>query len=127
MAISAEYADFVSEQLTVLGAIAIRRMFGGAGVYCQGVMFGLIVDESLYLKADDENRADYDAAGSKPFSFQSSRGKRVLTSYYEVPADLLDDVEKLAGWSRKALDAALRARQPGSARRRPPSRVRGRA
>ncbi|MBX3509376.1 MAG: TfoX/Sxy family protein [Parvibaculum sp.] len=120
MAVSAEYRDFVIEQLEPLGAVRIRNMFGGAGVYLGDLMFGLIAGETLYFKVDDRNRADFEAEDMGPFVYEPPSGKAVAMSYYELPERLYDDADELVSWARKALDAALAARsaKPAPARRR---------
>lgn len=86
-------------------------MFGGEGIYAGDQIIGLVVDERLYLKTTDSNRADYLAEGCKPFTFR--RGKKITaTSYYAVPERLLDDPEEFAAWARKAESAAVAAKAP---------------
>jgi len=88
------------------GRINVRRMFGGEGIYAGEQIIGLVVDDRIYLKTTDSNRADYLAEGCKPFTFR--RGKKITaTSYYAVPERLLDDPEEFAIWARKAQSAAL--------------------
>ena len=88
------------------GRINVRRMFGGEGIYAGDQIIGLVVDDRLYLKTTDSNRADYLAEGCKPFTFR--RGKKITaTSYYAVPERLMDDSEEFAIWARKAHAAAL--------------------
>ena len=127
MAEDREFRDFLTEQLGPLGPIGIRNMFGGAGIYCRGVMFGLLADEVLYFKVDDRNREDYQRAGAEPFTYEAKGGRKVVMSYCQVPDALLDDPEELLVWARKTLDAALRARQPNTGRRRDQPRRRRRA
>ena len=93
------------------GRIAVRRMFGGEGIFVGELMIGIVVDERIYLKAGDSNRGDFLAEGAEPFTYQRGK-KRVATSlsYYTVPERLLDDPEEFAPWARKAHDAALAAR-----------------
>ena len=110
MAVSAEYKEFVSEQLEPLGPVRIRNMFGGAGVYLDDLMFGLIAGETLFFKVDDRNRADYEAEEMGPFVYEPPSGKSVAMSYYELPERLYDDADELVQWARKALDAALAAK-----------------
>lgn len=110
MAVSAEYREFVSEQLEPLGPVRIRNMFGGAGVYLDDLMFGLIAGETLFFKVDDRNRADYEAEEMGPFVYEPPSGKSVAMSYYELPERLYDDADELVQWARKALDAALAAK-----------------
>ena len=88
------------------GRISLRRMFGGEGIYAGEQIIGLVVDDRLYLKTTDSNRADYLAEGCEPFTYMRGK-KRMATSYYEVPERLLDDPEEFAGWARKAQAAAL--------------------
>jgi len=98
------------------GAITVRRMFGGEGIYASEQIIGLVIDERIYLKTTDSNRADYLAGGCKPFTFR--RGKKITaTSYYAVPERLLDDPEEFAIWARKAQAAALAPKPPGKKRR----------
>lgn len=110
MAVSSEYKAFVAEQLEPLGPVHIRNMFGGAGVYFDDLMFGLIAGETLYFKVDDRNRAEYESEGLEPFTVQLTRGGTGSFSYYEVPERLYDDPDELVVWARKALDATLAAK-----------------
>ncbi|MEX0838784.1 MAG: TfoX/Sxy family protein [Parvibaculum sp.] len=110
MAVSAEYKEFVTEQLEPLGPVRIRNMFGGAGVYLDDLMFGLIAGETLFFKVDERNRADYEAEDSGPFIYEPPSGKTIAMSYYELPERLYDEPDELTDWARKALDAALAAK-----------------
>ncbi len=85
-------------------------MFGGAGVYLDDLMFGLIAGETLFFKVDDRNRADYEAEDSGPFIYEPPSGKTIAMSYYELPERLYDETDELIAWARKALDAALAAK-----------------
>jgi DNA transformation protein len=93
------------------GRIAIRRMFGGEGIFVGDLMIGIVVDDQIYLKADDGNRGDFLAEGSEPFTYERGK-KRIATSlsYYAVPERLLDDPEELGQWAKLAHEAALAAR-----------------
>ncbi|MBX3491133.1 TfoX/Sxy family protein [Parvibaculum sp.] len=124
MAVSAEYKAFVAEQLEPLGPVRIRNMFGGAGVYLDDLMFGLIANETLFFKVDDRNRADYVAEDSGPFVYEPPSGKAIAMSYYELPERLYDEPDELIGWARKALDAALAAKaaKPVPGKSRSPSK-----
>ena len=77
-------------------------MFGGARLYHQGLFFGLVADDVLYFKVDDGNRKDYTDAGMGPFRLFGT----YVMSYYEVPADVLEDPDELAVWARKAVYVA---------------------
>ena len=117
MASSKEFADEVVGRLLPLGPVAWRRMFGGFGIYLDGVMFGLIAYDTLYFKIDDGNRPDYEAAGSHPFTYEGKR-KPVEMSYWRVPDDVYDDIEALATWGERAHSAARRAKAKKGPKRR---------
>jgi DNA transformation protein len=105
MPVSDEYLVFVQDQLRGLGEITVKRMFGGAGLYLDGVFFAIVADDVLYFKAGDSNRPDYEAEGMGPFR---PFGGETAMSYYEVPADVLEDPEELVKWVGKAVEAAER-------------------
>jgi DNA transformation protein len=106
-----EFVDFVLESLEPLRGVSARRMFGGHGIYKDGLMFALIAGDQLYLKADGDNRPAFKAQGLEPFTY-TGKGRPVQTSYYEAPGEGLDDPEILCEWARGAYAAALRARKP---------------
>lgn len=122
MAVSDEYKEFVAEQLESLGPVRIRNMFGGAGVYLDDLMFGLIAGETLFLKADDRNRPDFEVEEMGPFLYEPPSGKTVAMSYYEMPERLYDAPGELVLWARKALDAALAGKSAKPARKTKPAR-----
>ena len=109
MAVSAEYSAFVLELLEPLDGVSLRRMFGGAGLFCHGVMFGLIAGDRLYFKVGEGNRADFEDAGCGPFRYATNNGEHGILSYYEAPDSLFDEQDEMLDWARKALDEALRA------------------
>ncbi len=110
MAVSDSYLAYVLEQLAGLGRVRSRRMFGGVGLYCDDLFFALVDDDTLYLKVDDSNRDDYLALGLRPF--QPIRDKPEFSmSYYQAPADALEDAEMLVDWARKALRVAAAVRR----------------
>ncbi len=102
MTVSAGYKAFLEDLLAAFGPVEIRNMFGGAGVYADGVIFAILVDDTLYLKADDDFARDFAAEGKKPFTYEAKGRKPVAMSYWEVPDRLLDDPEELAVWARRA-------------------------
>jgi len=110
MSVSTEYKAFLEELFAGFGPVTIRHMFGGGGVYHDGIMFALIADDTLYLKADETTRADFEAEGMGPFVY-SGKGKPVAMSYWELPEELYDDPDVFAEWARKAFDVALRAKR----------------
>lgn len=104
MALNESFKDYVLDQLSLLdqlGFIKVKRMFGGAGLYYDGLIFGLLADDVLYFKVDDSNRSDYEAAGTE--AFRPFAHKPMEMPYYEVPADIIEDKEQLAAWAWKAL------------------------
>jgi DNA transformation protein and related proteins len=106
MAARNEYLHYVLEQLSGLGGLSSRRMFGGFGLYCGSQFFGLIFGDTLYFKVGDANRADYEVRGMGRFRPYRDR-PQLSMSYYELPADVLEDAEELVVWARRAVEAAL--------------------
>jgi len=90
-------------------------MFGGHGLYCDGVFFGIALDNMLYLKADDRNRGEFERAGSEMFSY-SRKGKRATLNFYRAPEEALDAPQLMLPWAKSAVGAALRARAENSQR-----------
>ena len=103
---SSEFLEFVLEQLEPLGRVSSRRMFGGAGLYRDGLIFGLVSDEAVYFKTDEQNQPDYQAAGSERFDPMPDRPAKF--SYFSVPPDVLERPDELSAWARGALAAAAR-------------------
>jgi DNA transformation protein and related proteins len=110
VAVSAEFRAYVADLFAPFGDVKIKLMFGGAGIYLKDQMFGLIADERIYLKANDETRPLFEREGSKPFIFESKRGDTIAMSYIEVPPRLLDDPDELAVWARRAYAVAIKGR-----------------
>ena len=106
-----EFVSYVVESLRPLGAVSARRMFGGYGIFKDGLMFGLVADDQLYLKVDDANRSTYEAAALAPFSYRG-KDKTIQLSYHEAPSEGFDDPDVLCAWARDAYAAALRAKHP---------------
>ena len=101
---------YLLELLEPLGSVEAKSMFGGFGIYRHGLMFGLVSQETFYLKADEENRADFEGKGLPRFTYQR-KGKELSMSYYQAPPEAMDNAEALCGWAQKAYDAAVRAAQ----------------
>ncbi len=118
MAASPDFVEFVQELFAPLGGVSIRRMFGGAGIYSRGIMFGLIDDDTIYLKADNETRKAFEARGCGPFVYDG-KGKPVQMSYWQMPSELIDDADTALAWARTALGVARasKAALPPSSRR----------
>jgi len=104
------FHDFVRELFAGLGPVHVKRMFGGAGAYADGVMFALLADDAIYLKADDALKAELKAEGCGPFVWIPESGPRkgehVEMGYWRLPDTALDDPDEAAIWGRKALVVA---------------------
>ena len=116
MPVSEEYLDYVVDQLGCLGQVVSKRMFGGVGLYFDGLFFALIAGDVLYFKVDDENRREYQDAGSKPF--QPYGDDSYSMSYYEVPVEVLENIDQLKTWARRAVAAAERKAMSAKGRRK---------
>ena len=102
-----ELATHIVDLLDSFGPCEARRMFGGFGIFHQGLMFALIADGSLYLKADDKTRELFLTEGSEAFSYYKKE-KEYRLSYYLAPEEFFEDPEACLYWARLAFDTALR-------------------
>lgn len=102
MAISDEFIAYVVEQFSTWGTVSVRRMFGGAGLYREGTMFAVIAEDVAYLKVDDSNREDFLRAGSGPFAPYPEKIKTTIRTYFEIPADILENPDELARWAERS-------------------------
>jgi DNA transformation protein len=125
VSVSADYLAYVLEQLSQLGEVSSRRMFGGVGLYCDEFFFGLIAEDTLYLRVDEASRGDYVARGAAPFRPYADRPE-VSMSYFEAPAEVLEDARRLVEWARRSVEAAQRAPPKGKKHRPRDSVRRGR-
>jgi DNA transformation protein len=105
MAVTDDYLQYVLEQLAGLGHVTPRRMFGAVGLYHEERFFGLIAGDTLYFKVNDSNRGDYEARGMDRFRPFPDKPSWSMT-YYEVPADTLEDADECMAWARKSLSIA---------------------
>ena len=94
--------EVFTEDMGVVG----RKMFGGYGLYKDGVCFGLIDFGKLYFKVGESNKTDYERNNSAPFPFPMKNGKMTTLSYWEVPADILEDKKELPAWIDKSVIVA---------------------
>ena len=104
--VSDGFKRFALDQLEELGDVTAKAMFGGVGLYHAGVFFGLLARDTLYLKVDDSNRPDFEAAGMAAFKPYAGRGGTM--KYYSVPLEVLESAPELAVWARKAVRAGAR-------------------
>jgi DNA transformation protein len=109
MVASDTFAEFLREQLAPLGGVTMRRMFGKTGVFCGGVMLGMVTENTLYFRVDDQNRALLKEAESFPPPSYKKNGSDIDLSFWRVPERLLDEPDEFVDWARAALAAAHRA------------------
>jgi len=114
-----EFVEYLHEVFERFGPIRVRKMFGGYGVYHSGLMFGLVVDDTPYLKADAENARFFEKECLGQFGYDKD-GRTIKMSYYEAPVGILDDREQAAIWARRSIAAAFRSRAP---KRKPKKRT----
>jgi DNA transformation protein len=108
MVASDSFAEFLREQLAPLGHVPMRRMFGKTGVFCDGLMFGMVTDNTLYFRVDDGNRTVFEEAASFPPLNYEKQGSIIDLSFWRAPERLFEEPDELVAWSRIALEAARR-------------------
>lgn len=109
MSVSESYMSFVQEQLAGVGDVSVRKMFGGAGVYCDGVMFALIADETLYFRTDETTARQFEAEGCEPFTYTPPSPRQpIRMPYWRVPEHLYEDSDEMRAWAETALAVARR-------------------
>src|SRR5712672_2582929 len=108
MVASDDFAEFLRDQLAPLGAVTMRRMFDKTGVFCDGVMIGMVRDNTLYFRVDDDNRAAFKEAQSFPPLTYEKKGGSIDLSFWRAPERLFDEPDELVAWARAALAAARR-------------------
>jgi DNA transformation protein len=120
MVASNGFAEFLLDQLAPLGRITMRRMFGKTGVFCDGFMLGMVRDNTLYFRVDDDNRAAFKEAESFPPLNYEKKGDIIDLAFWRAPERLFDEPDELVTWARAALAAARRvaAKREPMARRR---------
>ncbi len=116
MRVTDGFRAFVLEQLAGVKSVRARAMFGGVGLYAGDVFFGILAADTLYLKVDDSNRTQYEAAGMRPFTPYAD--KAMTMPYYQVPAGAIEDGDELAAWARASVRVAERTRAQRPKRRR---------
>jgi DNA transformation protein len=126
--------EFISELFSQFRPVTVKRMFGGAGVYCEGLMFGLVFDDAIFLKVDETSIPDFEREGSRPFVYTRAKSPgrvgRHSLSYWRLPERLYDDPDELAVWAGHALATAERkktvprapAKRKPSSTKKPPAR-----
>jgi DNA transformation protein and related proteins len=112
--------EFIRELFAPFGAVTVKRMFGGAGIYSEGFMFALVFDGAIFLKVDEASIPDFEREGSRPFVYTRAktpgRVGRASMAYWRLPERLYDDPDELAVWAGRAL--AIAEQRKGSPRAR---------
>jgi DNA transformation protein len=108
MVASDSFAEFLCEQLAPLGPLTMRRMFGKTGVFCDGLMLGMVTDNTLYFRVDDDNRTAFAEAASFPPLNYEKKGSTIDLSFWRAPDRLFDEPDELVRWAQIALAAARR-------------------
>ena len=108
MVASDSFAEFLREQLAPLGRVTMRRMFGKTGVFCDALMLGMVRDNTLYLRVDDDNRETFREAESFPPLNYAKKGGLIDLAFWRAPERLFDEPDELLTWARAALAAAGR-------------------
>ena len=104
---SDDFVDYVLELFGPFGTVGARRMFGGHGIYLDGLMFAIVSGDALYLKEDEMNRIEFVQAGCEMFGY-ARKGKRATLNFYRAPEDAMESPELMLPWARTAYAAALR-------------------
>ena len=105
------FKEFVLDQLSALPDVRAKAMFGAHGLYSGDHFFGILDEGRLFFKTDAQSQTDYTARGMGPFTYES-KGKVMTMSYHEVPPDVLEQPQELAGWARKAISIAASSKKP---------------
>lgn len=103
-----EFVAYVVELMQSIGPVCAKGMFGGHGIFLEGLMFGLVADSVLYLKVDKENEMEFRGRGLEAFSYNKN-GKEYRMSYFQAPEEVLEDGEAMNSWANSAYSAASRA------------------
>ena len=114
-AASTEFVEFVMDSLAPLGRVARERFFGGSSLKLDSALFAMIMDGALYFAVDEQSRPEYQRLGSRCFSYGSTKGRVEVKRFFEVPAEVLEDPERLLGFARTAVataEARAAARRP---------------
>src|ERR1700754_2712546 len=108
MVASHSFSELLREQLAPLGHVTLRRMFGKTGVFCDGVMLGMVRDDILYFRVDDDNREALREAASFPPLDYEKKGGTIALSFWRAPERLFDDADEFIAWARLAIAGARR-------------------
>jgi len=120
MALSDGFREFLVEQFAAIGGVEIQRMFGGAGLFKRGLMFGLVSNDVIYFKAASLDQDRFRAEGSTPFTYGTKHGPRTINGLWRCPERLLDDPDELRAWSQVAIAVAESAAMKKAKAQLPP-------
>lgn len=107
---SSNYLEYIMEILAPHGEITVRSMFGGYGIYKNGVIFALIAYDELYFKVDESNKSQYKKFDSEPFTYEA-KGKKSTMSYWKVPIEILEDEEQIGVWLNQSYGVSLKKKK----------------
>jgi DNA transformation protein and related proteins len=105
-----EFVEFVLEQMASAGQVRARRMFGGYGIYLDEHFVAIVLNEKLFLKANDSTQPEFEARGLKPLVFRM-KSKQIAAQYFEAPPEVFDDPEEMTRWLQLARTAAVQSKQ----------------
>ena len=108
MVASDSFAEFLREQLAPLGRVTMRRMFGKTGVFCDGLMLGMVTDDTLYFRVDEHNKATFHETAAFPPLNYEKKGETIDLAFWRAPERLFDEPDEFVTWARAALAAARR-------------------
>lgn len=114
--VTSDFIAYLQELFSAFGPVSARAMFGGHGLYHDGLMFAVVIEQGLYLKVDSQSRSAFEAAGCAPYLYRRA-GKALPMSYWSAPEAALDSPQAMLPWARLAFEAASR-KPPGRTRRR---------
>ena len=115
------FQDLLAELFEPVGGVSFRKMFGGIGIFREGIMFALVADDALYLKADETTTADFKAEGCGPFVYDGKDKPHVMP-YWRLPERLYDEPEEFRDWALAAFGVAERSKDPKPKKKKPPKR-----
>lgn len=113
--------DHLEDLFAPLGGVSFRRMFGGVGIFKDGLMFALIADGTVHMKVDAATKAAFEAEGCAPWVYEGRNGP-VTMPYWPAPERLFDEPDEFAEWARRAFDVAVRASAAKTKRTKPPGK-----
>lgn len=109
MALSAEFREHLTDLFAGVGPVAVKRMFGGAGLYLDDACFALVVDQQIMMRGDDDLGPDFESAGSEQWVYENAKRGPVAMPYWRLPESALDDPDEAARWAERSLIPARKA------------------